>query len=281
MDFDISKFRDQFIKEAKDILYKIEVFLSALKTEPENNEIIKNTYRAFHTIKGTSAMYGFEILSEYSETLESIYKAIFNAEFQLTREIIKITYLSTAHMKNLLADNKLVEEENIKQHNFIKSEIDKILSALNIDFVKNTNVVHYEIFDKEDENIDRATEKTYHILINLEKDFSKTGIKLENIYKELGLKGKYKIFNKYNAESVKAGNIDQIIAVFLVTLSKIEEIEYVFLFLDDETTITEICDFNIFDTSVNLSELAFSSQLLISEKLLTYTEGNKSVSTPK
>ncbi len=266
MDFDISQFRKQFIKEAKELLYKVELFLSALKIEPDNKGIIKNTYRSFHTIKGTSAMYGFETLSEYSETLESIYKAILNDEFLLTQEIIEITHPSINHIRNLLLDAEFVNDDNRKQHELLTNQIDVILSSLKINFNKTANVVHYEIFEEDEDIATNNSEKTYHILINLDKEFSKTGIKLDKIYNELATKGELKVINGNQIKENKEQNI----AVFLVSKLEIKEIEYVFLFLDDETTITEICDFNIFDTPINLNELAFSSQRQISEKLLPY-----------
>ena len=49
-----------FFDEANELLDNLEGYLLTLETEPENQEVISAVFRAMHTIKGSSGMFGFD-----------------------------------------------------------------------------------------------------------------------------------------------------------------------------------------------------------------------------
>ncbi len=55
-----------FIIESRDLVASAEAALLELETDPEKTGAINTVFRAFHTIKGTSAFLGLDRLSEVS-----------------------------------------------------------------------------------------------------------------------------------------------------------------------------------------------------------------------
>ncbi len=63
---------DIFKEEAFDLLDDIEATLLELKDAPDDRELINRLFRAFHTIKGSGAMFGFKAVSEFTHQLENV-----------------------------------------------------------------------------------------------------------------------------------------------------------------------------------------------------------------
>ncbi len=66
MDSILHRFRDKFIEEANGLLDRLEKDLLELENKPSNKELIESAFRAMHTIKGVSGMYGFDFICEFT-----------------------------------------------------------------------------------------------------------------------------------------------------------------------------------------------------------------------
>jgi len=62
---------DIFKEEAYDLLDDIEATLLELKAAPADRELINRLFRAFHTIKGSGAMFGFKAVAAFTHELET------------------------------------------------------------------------------------------------------------------------------------------------------------------------------------------------------------------
>ena len=54
-----------FLEEANELLDNLEEQLLTLEENPTDSETISAVFRAMHTIKGSSAMFGFNAISEF------------------------------------------------------------------------------------------------------------------------------------------------------------------------------------------------------------------------
>lgn len=70
-DVDLDLLRD-FITESRDMLAGAEAALLLLETEPSNDEAVNTVFRAFHTVKGTSAFLGLDRLSRFAHKAENL-----------------------------------------------------------------------------------------------------------------------------------------------------------------------------------------------------------------
>ncbi len=80
-DADVDLIRD-FVTESSEYIQKAEAALLALETDPENADAINTVFRAFHTIKGTSAFLGLAFISELAHRAESLLSRIRDGEIR-------------------------------------------------------------------------------------------------------------------------------------------------------------------------------------------------------
>ncbi|MBF0107716.1 MAG: chemotaxis protein CheA [Magnetococcales bacterium] len=82
---------NQFRTDAQENLDDLEDALLQLEAAPRDKELIGRVFRAMHTIKGTSSMYGFEEASRFTHQIENFYDVVRNGKAVLTKEVIDLT----------------------------------------------------------------------------------------------------------------------------------------------------------------------------------------------
>jgi two-component system chemotaxis sensor kinase CheA len=70
----------EFITECTELLEMAEGALLELEERPDDDELVNKVFRAFHTIKGTSAFMGLDPISEFTHLLETVLSMIREGE---------------------------------------------------------------------------------------------------------------------------------------------------------------------------------------------------------
>ena len=63
---------DSFLQEAEDLLAEIQECALGLDDENQSAEIVGRLFRAFHTIKGSGAMFGFDCVCKFTHHVETL-----------------------------------------------------------------------------------------------------------------------------------------------------------------------------------------------------------------
>lgn len=254
MDSILHRFRDKFIEEANGLLDRLEKDLLDLENKPASKELIESAFRAMHTIKGVSGMYGFDFICEFTHHMESIYQAIREEKLQFNKEIFDITFQSVDHIRRLLSDEKLADAVNQKTHNTLIESITRIISA---------GQPIAPVVKKEEETTTPKEKKlnTWHILLHTNEKMFFRGISLINIFKELSDLGSYKI-ERVEGHTVPDSDTWNI---FLTTAASEDEIKEVFLFIEDDCTIVNLVNGNLFadETDAEAVEIAETQEISI------------------
>ena len=79
-----------------------EAALLELETDPENTEAVNTVFRAFHTIKGTSAFLGLDHISELAHGAESFLSRIRDKEIRCTGGYADLAFRSVDMLKDLI-----------------------------------------------------------------------------------------------------------------------------------------------------------------------------------
>ena len=77
-----------YYSEAEDLLQRIEKSLLTLEQVPEDSTQIQEVFRAVHTMKSSSAMVGFDTISEYAHLLENLLDRLRSGRLQPSRSLI-------------------------------------------------------------------------------------------------------------------------------------------------------------------------------------------------
>jgi two-component system chemotaxis sensor kinase CheA len=92
----------EFITESRDLVASAEAALLELETDPENTEAVNTVFRAFHTIKGTSAFLGLDHISEIAHGAESFLSRIRDKEIRCTGGYADLAFRSVDMLKDLI-----------------------------------------------------------------------------------------------------------------------------------------------------------------------------------
>jgi two-component system chemotaxis sensor kinase CheA len=119
----VDDYKQIFIEEASDLLSDLEISLLDLERRPNDAGLIAKVFRALHTIKGSSGMFGYPSISEFTHNIETVYHHIRSGNIQITKGIIDLTLLARDQISIMLVS----EENNNKQKVTIEKEILKEL----------------------------------------------------------------------------------------------------------------------------------------------------------
>jgi two-component system chemotaxis sensor kinase CheA len=269
MDPILLRFREKFFEEASNLLDQLEKDLLELENKSDDKELIESAFRAMHTIKGVSGMYGFDFICEFTHSMESIYQAIREKRMAFNKEIFDITFLSIDHIRKLLTDEKLSDKTNQANHNQIISDINVIL---NMTHNAAAPVANAQVESAEVQAGDIAT---WHILLRTDEKIYFRGISLVSIFRDLAQIGQFQISR---LDFMSGGDMD-VWSVILSTSVSEGQIVDVFLFVEDNCTITRLVDTNLLEL-INKS----NQEPILKEKddevsIIEYVENSKNKKT--
>ena len=100
--------------EAYENLNTLESSLLDLEENPEDKEIVGNTFRALHTIKGLGSMAGLDELENFIHEVESVFDMVRNDLIPVSRELLDIT-VSACDLIRALVDSPETEKSLFKK----------------------------------------------------------------------------------------------------------------------------------------------------------------------
>ncbi len=103
---------DQYISGAKELLETVENNLISLEKEPDNINIIAETFGAVHSLKGNSGFMGFSEIEEISMDMETILDSLRSKELEADQTVISILLSNLEMVQDRIA--KIEIEANSK-----------------------------------------------------------------------------------------------------------------------------------------------------------------------
>ncbi|MFO7710394.1 MAG: chemotaxis protein CheA [Candidatus Woesearchaeota archaeon] len=118
-----SSYKEAFLSEAREQLDNLNEGILNLEKEPENHEVVNQIFRSCHTLKGNSAMMGYQKFSELSHKMENVLGKVRDSEVSVNQDIID----------KLFEGQDLLEEglEAINNKDLDDINIDHLMEELN------------------------------------------------------------------------------------------------------------------------------------------------------
>lgn len=236
MDPILLKFRGKFIEESVTLLDQLEKDLLELEKRPDDKELIESAFRAMHTIKGISGMYGFDCIAEFTHQMESLFMAIRDHIMGFSREIFDISFLSIDHIRRLLTDENLIDPDN-------KLTNEKLLKSI-CSILTDANSISCNALTNKGIEPNTSTPSSWHILLKADEQIYFRGISLMNIFSDLANIGRFEI-SRLSYQSDK--EIDTW-SIVLYTDAAETDIKEVFMFIEDNCIFTRLTNQNLFET---------------------------------
>jgi two-component system chemotaxis sensor kinase CheA len=102
MSLDLSEALQTFYAEARGLLEDMESSLLRLETEPDDAESINAVFRAAHTIKGSSGLFGLDDIVAFTHKAENLLDKVRNGEVGLNEGLIGLLLASRDHIASLI-----------------------------------------------------------------------------------------------------------------------------------------------------------------------------------
>ena len=102
MSDDFAQFQDAFFEEAAEHLAIVEEGLLALEQHPEGVDLLNKIFRSAHSIKGTSGMFGFNAVAQFTHKMETLLDLLRNGQKVVTPQIADLLLKSTDCLKTLI-----------------------------------------------------------------------------------------------------------------------------------------------------------------------------------
>ncbi len=115
MEFDANQYIDLFFQDTEEHLEILSDALLELENNPGNKEAISELFRVAHTLKSSSAMVGFDHISNFTHKLEDYLSKIRDGEVAATPGIVDCLFKSFDVLKAMLAnlqDNQTEAKKN-------------------------------------------------------------------------------------------------------------------------------------------------------------------------
>ncbi len=240
----IDSHRQAFIEEAEELLLELESTLLELEESPTDTELIAKTFRALHTIKGSSAMFGYDDITMFTHDIENVYDFIRKGELKITKDIIDSTLAAKDQIHKMLHPES---EENKVDENITRQILEAFRNIVNNQKAINAaDDVQTTFSTKTETKTAELVIKEYLISVKPAQAIFVSGTNPLMLLNELTEFG----------ESIVLANFDQIPPleridaekcytsweILLKTSKSVDDIKDVFIFVDDqcELKITEI-----------------------------------------
>lgn len=233
-----------FLDEASELLENLEEQLLTLESNPTDMETIGAVFRAMHTIKGSSAMFGFNAVSEFTHEVESAMDQVRNGIMPVTNELIDLMLKARDHIRDMLdAGSDITEEINQASQSLIKSFkgfVTRNGGATPEDIINAANSAPPP--ESLNTQKDEGPASTYRIKFRPSRTVLQNGTRPELLVKELTEMGAATVVAFYD-ELPALSSIDSELCYFswdiMLTTGKTEnDINDVFIFLDTDSKIS-------------------------------------------
>ncbi|HOJ15405.1 MAG TPA: Hpt domain-containing protein, partial [Deltaproteobacteria bacterium] len=92
-----------FLEESEDEIRELETGLMRLEEDSGDEDTINRVFRAAHTIKGSAGLVGFEEVSNYTHTIESILDRIRKKELTVTKALVSSLLGGVDFLKRMIS----------------------------------------------------------------------------------------------------------------------------------------------------------------------------------
>ena len=117
-----------FMLEAEDHFKNISTFLSSLKQNPDQKDIIQSLRRSVHTLKGSAGAVGFRVISTLAHRMEDLLDRLFEGARVLDQNILELLTTSAEALEDLAsntANDSFVQSLYEKYTRLLQSEEQK------------------------------------------------------------------------------------------------------------------------------------------------------------
>ncbi len=242
----MNSFVEKFRVEVGEYCERLESGLLQLEQDPENSQVIGEIFRMMHTMKGSGGMFGFDLLSEVTHDLESLFEIFRSEEQKIDSEVICFTLDSIDGLRNLMVEDPAEEHRLLAAK--LKADTQQQIARFTSTKLKSENI---EQPSSSIENSSQPNQITYFISFIPDKDIFSNGTNPLYLIDELNALGECNIQVLCNSLP-RLAELDPLKCyvawyLFIATSESVETLHDVFIFVANnaQIKIQKVSDGNV------------------------------------
>lgn len=224
-----------FIEESREIVTSLEADLLDLEKNMQDQELINQIFRGVHTLKGSSGMVEYSILTDFTHELENVLSRVRAGELKVSQKLISIFLQSADTIK------KLVETQPNGVNSKVKETVIKGIEILKK--YQGIEIAEAPVENYPSDMKDNFDEKRIRIVMKFSPDIYLTGTDPLMLIRELA---EYGEIDKIKCDTGALPAIEKIHHdkfylswdIMLRTTKPFSAIDNIFIFVKDENSIT-------------------------------------------
>ncbi|HSB96584.1 MAG TPA: Hpt domain-containing protein, partial [Spongiibacteraceae bacterium] len=116
---DMNEHRHLLVQEARELLQEMQNAVLAIEQSGADEELINAIFRAAHTIKGSSGLFGLDTIVDFTHVLESVLVKVRGGELDLDKTLTDLTLACGDHIAGLIdcveAETELESYESVRR----------------------------------------------------------------------------------------------------------------------------------------------------------------------
>ncbi len=235
-----------FVEECSELLENMEGTLLQLETDPGNADLVDELFRAVHTIKGSSGLFGFDHVVAFAHIAESVMERVRDREIDASSELLTLLLESRDHISVLvdaaLSGKTELDAETIACDKTLSEQLNHYLVGMLGSQPTASSAVSAEVVEQLDTDEFHVENEHWHISLRFGNDVLRNGMDPVSLIRYLETIGDIVNLttmddNLPEAEKMDAESCYLGFEIDLKSEADKEEIEGVFEFVQDDCVI--------------------------------------------
>jgi two-component system chemotaxis sensor kinase CheA len=120
--------RSVFFERTAERLAELELDILTLEITPGDKGLINRIFRDLHTIKGSSAMLGYNDISSFTHEIETVFDLLRNDKFTVSREFVSLALTARDRIKAMLDAPSDADPEVVTRNRALVSALKKVIA---------------------------------------------------------------------------------------------------------------------------------------------------------
>ena len=129
MSIDMKQFHSVFFEESQEHLDEMEHLLLELDTENPDSEQLNTIFRAAHSVKGGSGIFGFDALGSVTHIMESLLDKVRQGQMPITNAMVDLFLQSVDVLKDILNSYRTAGDINWESAHKICEQLETLTAA--------------------------------------------------------------------------------------------------------------------------------------------------------
>jgi chemosensory pili system protein ChpA (sensor histidine kinase/response regulator) len=118
-----------FADEAEEHIQNLDTRLAQLERNPSNRELLREIRRTAHTLKGSAAMVGFQVISQTAHLMEDLLDRLYDGSLEVSEDVVQLLFITFNAIDNMVRGLAAGKTEDVSRLEMLRPRYAELLSG--------------------------------------------------------------------------------------------------------------------------------------------------------